>query len=85
MLPKEPEPLGNWGSAAATTELDPLRPTLSNKKVQYIIWAFTIGVTLVAAVVDFRTPQDTQLAYRAGIFPWARCAFCYRVGREPRL
>jgi len=24
-------------------------------KVQYIIWAFTIGVTLVAAFVDFRT------------------------------
>ena len=24
-------------------------------KVQYLIWAFTIGVTLVAAIVDFRT------------------------------
>jgi prepilin peptidase CpaA len=26
-------------------------------KVQYIIWAFTIGVTVVAAFVDFRTQQ----------------------------
>src|SRR5208282_6239117 len=24
-------------------------------KVQYLIWAFTVGVTLIAAIVDFRT------------------------------
>ncbi len=34
--------------------IGPRRPSFP-MKVQYLIWAFTIGVTLLAAIVDFRT------------------------------
>jgi len=46
-------------------------------KVQETIWAFTIGVTLIAAIVDFRTQKNTQLAHRAGPVSRARVADCY--------
>jgi prepilin peptidase CpaA len=50
-------------------------------KVQYLIWAFTISVTLVAAIVDFRTHRIPNwltvpafflgLALRTAISGWA--------------